>query len=223
MPRIHWKGSALLAPVPSVLVTCGTEEKANVLTVGWCGVISTRPPRVYVSVRPERFSYGIIKESREFVINLTPSSLFRAADYCGTLTGRRVDKLREVGFSLIPSEKVAPPAIAECPLSLECRVFDVIPSGSHDVFLADVLSVSLDDSLLDASGRMHLERAGLLVFTHGEYFETGRRLGKIGVSTESKKPPKLTQNTEYCGRSPAKPQSDQKNNGIPHTKRRNTK
>lgn len=220
MARIHWKGSALLAPVPSVLVTCGTEEKTNVITIGWCGVISTRPPRVYVSVRPERYSYGIIKESREFVINLTPASLFRAADYCGTLTGRKVDKLREIGFGLIPSEKVAPPAIAECPLSLECRVYDILPSGSHDVFLADVVSVSLDDSLLDSSGRMHLEKAGLLVFTHGEYFETGRRLGKIGVSTESKKPPKLSRIAEENGGKSEKPRINQKNNGIPNTKRR---
>ena len=191
MARVHWKGSALLAPVPSVLVTSGTADRANVLTVGWTGVISTRPPRVYISLRPERHSHGIIKETGEFVINLVPAALAEVADWCGTVTGRRVDKIAKTGLTLIPSETVAAPSLADCPLSLECRVFDVRPMGSHDLFLADVTGVSAEEALLDESGRLRLERAGLLVFSHGEYFELGRRIGPIGLSVANKKKGKL--------------------------------
>ena len=189
MPRQYWKGAALLAPVPSVMVTCGTAERANVLTVGWTGVVSTRPPRVYVSIRPERHSYGVIRETGEFVVNLVPSSLARTADTVGTLTGRCVDKFKKTGLTLIESKTVSAPTLADCPLALECRVTDVIPQGSHDMFLADVTQVSVEDSLLDSAGRLHLERASLLVFSHGEYFAMGRRLGRIGFSVRKKKKP----------------------------------
>lgn len=185
--KIHWKPSALLAPVPSVMVSCGTVEKANIITIGWCGVLSTRPPRVYISVRPERHSYNIIKESGEFVINLTPSKLVEVVDYCGTVTGKKVDKAKKTGLTLIESETVTAPTIENCPMSLECKVFDVVKSGSHDIFMADVTSVSLNEDLLDSTGKLHMERAGLLVYSHGEYFEIGKRLGKIGISMENKK------------------------------------
>ncbi len=182
MSRIHWKGSALLSPTPAALVSCGTMERANLITVGWTGVLSTRPPRVYISVRPERHSYGIIKESGEFALNLTPSRLCRAVDWCGTMTGRKVDKIAKTGLTLIESEAIAAPSVAECPMTLECRVFDVIPSGSHDIFMADVVSVSVEEGLLDKSGKLRLDRENLLVYSHGEYFELGRKIGKIGIS-----------------------------------------
>lgn len=185
--KLHWKPSSLLAPVPAVMVSCGTAERANIITVGWCGVLSTRPPRVYVSIRPERHSYSIIDSTGEFVINLTPASLVEIADYCGTVTGKKVDKIKKTGLTLIPSEKVAAPTIENCPMALECKVFDKVKSGSHDVFMADIVSVSLDEDLLDSSGKLHLERAGLLVYSHGEYFNIGKKLGKIGLSMENKK------------------------------------
>ena len=185
--RQYWKGSALLAPVPSVMVTCGTREKANIITIGWCGVISTHPPKVSVSIRPERHSYEIIKESREFVINLTPASLVEVCDYCGTVTGRVVDKVKKTGLTLIDSSEVSAPTIENCPLSLECRVTDIIPEGSHDLFIADVVKISVDDKYIDESGKLRLDTADLLVFAHGEYFRLGKKLGKIGISVENRK------------------------------------
>ncbi len=185
--RIYWKGSALLAPVPSVMVTCGTMERANVITIGWTGVVSTRPARVYISVRPERHSHGIIKESGEFVINMTPASLVEVCDYVGTVTGRCVDKIKKTGLTLIESKEVSAPTLADSPLALECKVISVESHGSHDMFIADVVAVSVDDSLMDESGRLCLDRANLLAFAHGEYFELGRKLGKIGISMQDKK------------------------------------
>ncbi len=185
--RQYWKGSALLSPVPSVMVSCGTLERANIITIGWTGVISTRPPRVYISVRPERHSHGIIKDSGEFVINTVPAALVEVCDYVGTVTGRCVDKVKKTGLTLIPSAEVAAPTIENSPLSLECKVREIIPSGSHDVFIADVVKVSVEDSLIDESGHLRLDRAHLLAFAHGEYFELGRKLGKIGISVENKK------------------------------------
>lgn len=185
--KLHWKPSSLLAPVPAVMVSCGTLEKANIITVGWCGVLSTRPPRLYVSIRPERHSYGIIDSTGEFVVNLTTASLVEVVDYCGTVTGKKVDKAAKTGLTLTPSEKVNAPTIENCPMALECKVFDKVKSGSHDVFMADIVSVSLDEDLLDNTGKLHLERAGLLVYSHGEYFNIGKKLGKIGLSMENKK------------------------------------
>lgn len=185
--RIYWKGSALLAPVPSVMVTCGTMERANVITIGWTGVVSTRPARVYISVRPERHSHSIIRDSGEFVINMTPASLVEVCDYVGTVTGRCVDKIKKTGLTLIESKEVSAPTLADSPLSLECKVISVGSHGSHDMFIADVVAVSVDDSLMDESGRLCLDRAKLLAFAHGEYFELGRKLGKIGISVQDKK------------------------------------
>ena len=187
MSRLNWKGSALLAPLPSVMVTCGTAEKSNIITIGWCGVVSTRPARIYISVRPERHSHALISESGEFVVNLVPSSLAEVCDYVGTVTGRLVDKAAKTGLTLIPSETVAPPTVADSPLALECRVAEVLHEGTHDMFIADVVNVSVDETLVDEHGKLRLDRAKLLVFSHGEYFEIGRRIGKIGMAYENGK------------------------------------
>ncbi len=187
MSKVYWKGSALLAPVPSVMVSCGTADKANIITIGWCGVVSTRPPRVYISIRPERHSHGIIKESGEFVINLTPSSLVEVCDYVGTVTGRCVDKVKKTGLTMIPSKEVSAPSIENSPLSLECKVCDILHYGSHDMFIADVVAVSVDEELLDNTGKLRLDRSNLLVFAHGEYFNLGKKLGPIGLSVANKK------------------------------------
>lgn len=187
MAKVYWKGSALLAPVPSVMVSCGTMEKSNIITIGWCGVVSTRPPRVYISIRPERHSHGIIKESGEFVINLTPSSLVEVCDYVGTVTGKKIDKAKKTGLTMIESKEVAAPSIKNSPLSLECRVREILPQGSHDMFIADVVQVSVDEELLDEQGKLRLDRSDLLVFAHGEYFKLGKKLGPIGLSVANKK------------------------------------
>lgn len=187
MSKTVWKGSAQLGPIPPVMVTCGDMEKANIITVGWTGIINTIPPRTYISLRPERYSYGIIKESGEFAINLTTSSLVRHADTLGVYTGRKVDKFKKSGLTKEAASAVACPIIGESPLSLECRVFDVIPLGSHDMFLADIVAVDVDPSLIDKDGKLHLERASLAAFAHGEYYELGRRIGAIGFSVAKKK------------------------------------
>ena len=187
MSKIQWKGSALLAPLPPVMVTCGAGEKANIITIAWAGIINTHPPKVSISVRPTRHSYGIIKETREFVINLTPASLARAADFCGMYTGAKVDKFTATGLHREVAQVVDCPLIEECPLSLECRVTDILPQGTHDLFLADVVAVNVEESLLDDKGKLCLERAGLLAFAHGEYFALGKSLGLFGFSAVKKK------------------------------------
>lgn len=189
MAKIHWKGSALLAPAPPVMVTCGDMENANIITVAWAGIINTHPSRVSISVRPTRHSYAIIKERGEFVINLTPASLVRECDYCGIYTGAKVDKFEKTGLHKEPAAEVACPVISECPLALECKVIDVLPQGTHDLFLAEVVGVDVDESILDESGKLCLDRAGLMAFAHGEYFALGEVIGKFGFSAAKKKKP----------------------------------
>ena len=185
--KLSWRGGALLAPVPPALVTCGTMEHPNVLTIAWTGITSTIPPRTYISVRPTRYSYGLIRETGEFVINLTTSSLVRAADFCGVRSGRDLDKLAACGLTAEPATQVSCPQLAESPVSLECRVTQVIALGSHDMFLADILAVNVDPRYIDAAGKLHLDRCGLAAFAHGEYFELGRRIGSFGYSVRKKK------------------------------------
>lgn len=189
--RLYWKGSSLLAPVPSVMVTCGTMERANIITIGWCGVVSTRPARVYISVRPERHSHSLITETGEFVINLTPASFAEIADYCGTVTGRVVDKVKKTELTLMESKEVKAPTIADCPLALECKVIDTLHHGSHDMFIADVVQVSVNPAIVADDGKLRLDKAGLLVYAHGEYFEIGRKIGRIGIALENKKKGRL--------------------------------
>ncbi len=186
MARQYWKGGALLAPVPPALVTCNNGEKSNVLTVAWTGILSTVPPKTYVSVRPSRFSHQMIKESSEFVINIPTSAMAREVDYCGIFSGANVDKFEKCGFSLIESKHVKAPTIENCPISLECRVCEIIHLGSHDMFLADIVGVSVDDSLLNSVGKLSLERASLLAYAHGDYYALGKRLASFGFSAERK-------------------------------------
>ena len=187
MSKTVWKGGALTAPTPPCMVTCGTGESANIITIAWTGIVNTVPPKTYISVRPSRHSYSLIRESGEFVINLTPAQYIKQADFCGIYTGKKVNKFEKCGFHKAPASAVACPIIEESPLSLECRVTDIIPLGSHDMFLADIVAVDVDDSLLDKDGKLHLERAGLAAFAHGEYFELGRKIGTFGFSVKKKK------------------------------------
>ena len=187
MAKIQWKGGALLAPVPPDMVTCGTMEESNIITVAWTGLINTIPPKTYISVRPSRHSYTIIKESGEFAINLTPASLVRTADFCGIYTGRKVDKFTRCALTKEPAAQLACPLIAESPLALECRVTEIIPLGTHDMFLAEVVGVEVDPQYIDPeTGKFHLERAGLLAYSHGGYFRLGDVLGTFGWSVRKK-------------------------------------
>lgn len=187
MSKVSWKGGALLAPVPPVMVTVSDGERDNVFTVAWTGLINTIPPKTYISVRPSRYSYEILKKSGEFAINLTPSSLISACDWCGIHTGRKVDKFKKWNLTKVPAANISVPLIDECPLSLECKVFDVIELGTHHMFLADIVGVTVNEDLLDKSGKLCLDRASLAAFAHGEYFELGKSLGKFGFSVKKKK------------------------------------
>lgn len=186
MSKIVWGGGALVAPVPPVLVTCGTADKPNVLTVAWTGILNTVPPRTYISVRPERFSYPLIRDSGEFVINLPTAALVRAVDFCGVRSGRDTDKFARTELTAAPSSQLGCPLLEQSPLSLECRVTQVIPLGSHHMFIADIVAVDVEASLVDRAGKLHLDRAGLLAYAHGEYFELGRKLGSFGYSVRKK-------------------------------------
>jgi flavin reductase (DIM6/NTAB) family NADH-FMN oxidoreductase RutF len=184
--KIIWKGGALIAPLPPVLVTCGTMEKPNVLTIAWTGILNTLPPKTYISVRPSRYSYDLIKSSGEFVINLTTAQLVRSADFCGVRSGRNFDKFAITGLIPEKASEVACPMIKQSPVSLECRVSDILPLGSHDMFIADIIAVHVDDQYIDSDGKLHLERCALAAFAHGEYFELGKKIGNFGFSVRKK-------------------------------------
>ena len=185
----RWKPGTVLYPLPAVLVSCGaTPEEYNLLTVAWTGTVCTNPPMCSISERPERHSYGIIRRTGEFVINLTTRRLARATDWCGVRSGRDWDKFREMGLTPVASEAVAAPLLAESPVNIECRVRQVVPLGSHDLFIAEVVGVQVDEALIDpATGRFCLERADPIVYSHGEYFVLGEALGHFGWSVRKRK------------------------------------
>lgn len=192
MSKVNWRGGALIAPIPPVMVSCGDMENSNIITIAWTGILNTIPPKTYISVRPSRHSYGIIKEKGEFIINLTPASLVKEADFCGIYTGKKVNKFDRCKFTKIKGTQVDCPMIEESPLNIECRVTDIVPLGSHDMFVADILCVNVDESLLDENGKLCLERANLSAFAHGEYFELGKKIGSFGFSVKKKKKHKST-------------------------------
>jgi flavin reductase (DIM6/NTAB) family NADH-FMN oxidoreductase RutF len=187
MSKIKWKGGALTAPIPPVLVTCSDGETDNVFTVAWTGITCTHPPKTYISVRPERFSYDIIKKSGEFAINLSTESLVGAVDFCGIKSGKNIDKFKLCGLEKDQAFYVSCPIIRQSPLSLECSVDKIINLGSHDMFLSDIVGISVDDSIIDREGRMNLEKCGLLAFAHGQYFKLGKVLGNFGFSVKKRK------------------------------------
>lgn len=185
--KVSWKPGTMIYPLPAVLVSCGTMERSNILTVAWTGTLCTNPPMCYISVRPERHSYSLIKERMEFTINLTTSAMARATDWAGVRSGAEYDKWKETGLTPEPGVKVGCPSIAESPLSIECRVKEVVHLGSHDMFVADVLNVLADESLMDPdTGAFDLASAGLLNYSHGQYFEQGAPIGRFGWSVKKK-------------------------------------
>lgn len=187
MARQVWKGSTLLNPEPPVLVSCGPADKPNLITVGWCGTICTQPSMLSISVRPERYSHALIRDSGEFVVNLPTESLVRAVDWCGVKSGRDVDKFAAMHLDALPAAKVSTVLLAQSPVNLECKVTQIIPLGTHDLFLAEVVAVDIDESLLDESGRLCLGKAKLIVYSHGDYLALGKKLGSFGYSVRKKR------------------------------------
>ena len=187
MAKELWKPGNMLYPLPVVMVSLADKNgKSNIITIAWAGTICTNPPMVSISVRPERYSYPILKETGEFVINLTTKELAFATDYCGVKSGRDVDKFKETGLTAIPGKEVKAPLIAESPVNIECRVREVLPLGSHDMFLADVVAVHADEKYIDEKHKFHLEQAKPIVYSHGAYLQCGEQLGTFGYSVKKK-------------------------------------
>lgn len=187
MGKEIWKPGNMLYPLPVVMVSVADREgRNNIITVAWAGTVCTNPPMVSISVRPERFSYPILKETGEFVINLTTEKLAFAADYCGVKSGREIDKFTETKLTPVSAREVGAPLIAESPVNIECRVREVKPLGSHDLFLADVVAVHADEKYMDEKGKFRLELADPIVYSHGTYFACGEQIGTFGYSVRRK-------------------------------------
>ncbi len=183
----NWKPGTMIYPLPAVLISCGTPEDSNIFTVAWTGTLCTNPPMCYISVRPERYSYDLICRQMEFTINLTTAAMAHATDLCGVKSRREIDKWTATGLTPEPGVMVNCPSIAESPLSIECRVKEIMHLGSHDMFIADVLNVRADAALIEEStGRFALEDASLMAYSHGHYFSLGSELGRFGFSVKKK-------------------------------------
>ena len=187
MARQNWRASNMLYPVPAVLVGCRDEEgRDNLMTAAWAGTVCSDPVMVSVSIRKERFSHDIIENTGEFTISLTTTGLARAADYCGVRSGRDVDKFKEMKLTRLESAQIRAPGVAESPVVLECRVKQIARLGSHDMFVAEVVNVSVDERFLDGKGRWELEKADLIAYSHGEYFALGKKIGRFGYSVRKR-------------------------------------
>lgn len=186
LEKEYWKPGNMLYPIPAVMVSCGTMEKSNIITIAWTGTICSDPAMVSISVRKERYSYDLIKDQKEFVINLVTEDLVAQADYCGVKSGSKVDKFKETKLTPVKGNVVSVPLINESPVNIECVVKDIIPLGTHDMFLAEVVSVAVDKRFKDDEGRFRLNDTGLIVYSHGEYMGLGKQFGKFGYSVKKK-------------------------------------
>ncbi len=187
MAKEVWQPGNMLYPIPAVMVSCGREgETPNIITVAWAGNICSSPAMLSISVRKERYSYDIIKETGEFVVNLTNTELTRATDWCGVRSGRDYDKFNEMKLTPQKSQKISAPGIEESPVNIECKVKQILELGSHDMFVAEVVAVTVDEKYLDEKGRFDLVAADLVAYSHGEYFKLGKKLGKFGYSVAKK-------------------------------------
>lgn len=187
MGKVTWKPGTFEYPIPAAMVSCGTMEKSNIITVAWTGVINTNPAMVYISVRPERYSYDIIKNTKEFVINLTNEQLAYATDWCGVKSGKDVDKFKEMHLTKEKANFVSCPMIEEAPVSIECRVKEIKELGSHDMFIAEVLAVNADERYFDEKGAFDISKCELIAYANGGYYTLGKRVGKFGFSVQKKK------------------------------------
>ncbi len=189
MGKQSWKPGTMIYPLPAVLVSCGeTESEYNMLTIAWVGTICTNPAMCYISVRPERHSYPIIKRTGEFVINLTNEAMARATDWCGVKSGKDFNKFKEMKLTAVRGEKVNAPIIAESPLSIECKVKDIIPLGSHDMFIAEVVNIQADEQYLDpTTDTFDMAKAKLITYSHGHYYKLGEEIGRFGWTVRKKR------------------------------------
>ena len=188
MAKQTWKPGNMLYPLPAVMVTVADKAgNDNIITIAWTGTVCTNPPMTYISVRPERYSYHMLKETGEFVINLTTKELAYATDYCGVKSGRDVDKFKEMKLTPLVSQKVSAPGIAESPVNIECKVVRELELGSHTMFIGEVVNVTVEDKYLNESGKFELNSTGLVSYSHGEYFLLGEKLGKFGYSVQRRK------------------------------------
>ena len=187
MAKITWKPGTFVYPIPAVMVSCGTMEKSNIITVAWTGIINTNPAMVYISVRPTRYSYNLIKDQKEFVINLTTKSLTRATDWCGVKSGAKVDKFKEMKLHKEKASIVKCPMIQESPVSIECKVKEIKEIGSHTMFIAEVVAINVDEKYIDNKGAFDITKCDLMAYANGNYLAMGKKLGKFGFSVKKKK------------------------------------
>ena len=187
MSKTMWKPGTFIYPIPAVMVSCGTFEKSNILTVAWTGILNTNPAMVYISVRPERYSYNLIKESGEFVINLTTADLAYSTDWCGVKSGANVDKFKEMKLTKQKANFVQCPMIEESPVSVECKVKEIRELGSHHMFVAEVLAINADDKYIDEKGAFDISKCNLMAYANGGYYSLDKKIGKFGYSVEKKK------------------------------------
>jgi flavin reductase (DIM6/NTAB) family NADH-FMN oxidoreductase RutF len=189
MSKQNWKPGNMLYPVPAVMVSCKDKEqgaKPNIITLAWAGTVCSDPVMLSISVRPERYSHDIIEKSGEFVVNLVTEKLTRACDWCGVKSGKDFDKFKEMKLSCYESDFMSTPAINESPVNIYCKVTDILRLGSHDMFLAEVIGVTVDEAYMDEKGKFDLEATKLITYSHGEYFALGKKLGKFGYSVKKK-------------------------------------
>lgn len=191
MSKVTWKPGTFLYPIPAVMVSCGTMENANIITIAWTGILNTNPAMVYISVRPNRYSYKLIKEQGEFVINLTTKDLVKETDWCGVKSGEKVDKFKEMKLHKEKANFVKCPMIKESPVSVECKVKEIKELGSHTVFIADVLAINSDEKYIDEKGAFDISKCDLISYANGGYYSMGKKLGKFGFSVKRKNNKKI--------------------------------
>lgn len=187
MSKVTWKPGTFLYPLPAVMVSCGNMEKSNIITVAWTGILNTNPAMVYISVRPTRYSYNLIKESGEFVINLTTKDLAYATDWCGVKTGAKVDKFAEMHLTKEKAKFVKCPMIKESPVSVECKVKEIKELGSHHMFVAEVLAINADERYIDEKGAFDISKCDLIAYSNGNYYSLGKKIGRFGFSVQKNK------------------------------------
>lgn len=192
MAKVEWKSGTFVYPIPAVMVTSGDMEHSNIMTVAWTGILNTNPAIVYISVRPERYSYNLIKETGEFVINLTTEKLAFATDWCGVRSGKDYDKFKEMHLTKEKANHVKCPIIKESPVAIECKVIDIKEYGSHHTFIAEVLSIDADDKYIDEKGAFDISKCDLIAYANGGYYSLDKKIGKFGFSVQKKKKRKET-------------------------------
>ena len=187
MSKVEWKAGTFIYPIPAVMVTSGNMENSNIMTVAWTGILNTNPAMCYISVRPERYSYHMIKESGEFVINLTNEKLAFATDWCGVRSGKDYDKFKEMNLTKEKANHVQCPIIKESPVAIECKVKEIKELGSHHMFVAEVLSIDADDKYIDEKGAFDISKCDLIAYSNGGYYTLNKKIGKFGYSVQKKK------------------------------------